>query len=212
MVTQKIFGIGLSKTGTNTLCRALEILGYSAKHAPHSFEEVARHDVAANNFVADHFEELDRRHPGSRFIYTVRERDAWLGSFRHHWWRKGKSAQLRANPKGKVSMRRLYQTERFDAALLDDSYDRHDRRVLSYFQDRPDDLLTIDLCAPGEKWPALCGFVGRPLPETPFPHKNAAPMLLISLRDLINLLRKHSKPPRRALRNQFRKMLVRLSH
>ena len=40
---------------------------------------------------------------------------------------------------------------------------------MKYFEDRPDDLLVMD-CDEPDKWEKLCPFLGRPVPETPYPH------------------------------------------
>jgi hypothetical protein len=44
----------------------------------------------------------------------------------------------------------------------------HQRNVLWYFQDRPSDLLMFDLCG-GDGWEKLCSFLGKPIPDQPFP-------------------------------------------
>ena len=202
MVTQKIFGIGLAKTGTTSLYRALKMLGYSAAHNPNSFEELARFDAGTNILVADHFEELDRRYPGSRFIYTVRDRVPWLRSFEKHRTGKWITGPRRGKPAAKASaVQRVYGTEHcFEPDVLAAAYDRHERRVLSYFRDRPGDLLVVDLCAPGDKWPTLCEFLGRQVPAGPFPHENrTANVLTARLRNVV-------KPARKTVR----KMIARL--
>lgn len=206
----KVFGIGLAKTGTTTLYRALKMLGYSAVHNPNSLEELAGHDAATNILVADNFEELDGRYPGSRFIYTVRERDAWLRSSGKHSKGKWLTRSKRAKPAAKVlAKRRVYGTERFEPDMRAAVYDRHERRIRSYFQDRPEDLLVIDLCASGDHWPALCEFLGKPVPAAPFPHENrTANVLVARWRDLVKPARKAT---RRAVR-ETRALLGRLSH
>ena len=52
MTSAKIFGIGLSKTGTSSLSEALEILGYSTVHFPRSLSEIAYYDAATDSTVA----------------------------------------------------------------------------------------------------------------------------------------------------------------
>jgi len=47
----KIFGIGLSGTGTNSLCKALEELGYPAKHYPLGLEDFDRYEAFADTPV-----------------------------------------------------------------------------------------------------------------------------------------------------------------
>ena len=55
----KIFGIGLSRTGTSTLINALVMLGYSAVHFPHRPSDFYDNDAAADTPVATRFEQLD---------------------------------------------------------------------------------------------------------------------------------------------------------
>ena len=81
----KIFGIGLSKTGTTSLHVALEILGYSSVHYPVTWEEFDRYDAAHDITVASRFEELDKLYPGSRFILTLRDLNQWLRSCENHF-------------------------------------------------------------------------------------------------------------------------------
>jgi hypothetical protein len=52
-------------------------------------------------------------------------------------------------------------------------FERHNREVLEYFADRPQDLLVMRLTE-GDGWDKLCPFLGVPIPETPFPHENRA--------------------------------------
>ena len=84
----KVFGVGMSKTGTTTLGECLEILGFT----PHiSFEpqlktwlesggdierilKVAEKYRALEDSPWYHvFEQLDQRFPGSKFVLTVRK-------------------------------------------------------------------------------------------------------------------------------------------
>ncbi len=80
----KIFGIGLMKTGTTSLCHALEILGYSAIQSPEPLERINQYDAAADRNITENFEYLDRLYPGSKFIYTIRDTSSWIQSFLHH--------------------------------------------------------------------------------------------------------------------------------
>jgi hypothetical protein len=57
-----------------------------------------------------------------------------------------------------------------DAMLLD-RYQRHNAEVNRWFRDRPDALLVVDWEA-GDGWGPLCRFLGRPVPDVPFPHEN----------------------------------------
>lgn len=86
----KIFNIGLPKTGTSSLHRALEVLGYRSIHNPlHWRQAVYEGDYrvcadydAVTNFAEHTYPQFDRAWPGSKFILTVRrDVDKWLKSW-----------------------------------------------------------------------------------------------------------------------------------
>jgi len=168
MPRPKIFGIGLSKTGTTTLTQALEILGYSAVHFPRSFKEIEFCDAATDAPVADIFTVLDAKFPGSKFIYTVRDREQWLRSCEKYY-----SVRKRRPDDLALELRRkIYGKAEFDRDLFAAGYENHHQHVMAYFADRPDDLLVLDICGKDAGWPPLCAFLGKPVPATPFPVAN----------------------------------------
>lgn len=177
----KIFGIGWAKTGTTTLGRCLELLGY--RHVGQRLDLVPHleqgdltviYEVAAE---ADAFEdwpwlllfrELDLAFPGSRFVLTTRAPDRWIRSYlnmlRHPGFISDELTHVR---------RVLYGLPFPDvtAEQLIDRYCRHNDTVTDYFQGRPHDLLVVDWEA-GHGWPELCRFLGRDVPDQPFPKEN----------------------------------------
>ena len=187
----KIFGLGLSRTGTRSLTSALQVLGYDIVHYPTdpaTFAELAagdfdlsllRHfDGLTDITTSPYFAQLDRLFPDSSFILTVRDKETWLRSCRNHW--QGRSAfESTDNPDAEAHMqiRRLlraavygcydYQPERFSWV-----YDEHERAVRHHFRDRSASLLVYDLVA-GQGWEPLCDFLGQPVPKAPFPHKGS---------------------------------------
>lgn len=173
MSRPKILGIGLSRTGTASLMEALEILGFSTVHYPSRLEQIEIHDAAADLPVADAFERLDVRFPGSKFIYAVRGRQPWLESCRRHWMQR----QGTINELNRELRQRLYGTVDFDPRLFAEAYDRHEIRVLSYFAERPQDLQSLDICEGRADWKMLCSFLGEPVPKAPFPHTNRSESL-----------------------------------
>src|SRR5688572_1142338 len=48
----------------------------------------------------------------------------------------------------------------------------HEDNVRRYFADRSDDLLVLDVADAG--WQPLCEFLGLPVPDEPYPHRNPA--------------------------------------
>jgi len=175
----KVFGIGLHKTGTSTLGACFRILGYRVMgYSQALFERAVAHDDPApalevvERYDAFHdwpwpliYRELDRQFPGSKFILTVRENtDAWLQSLMQH--------ALRTRPFGpnrKLVYGYRYPHKHQQAHI--EFYLQHNRQVRKYFEGRSD---FMELCwERGDGWEALCTFLGRPIPDQPFPHFNS---------------------------------------
>lgn len=180
----KIFGLGLSKTGTSSLCEALRILGYRAVHNPTDDESmlsllsgsltcraIEENDAVCDIMFSRHFRELDRLFPHSVFILTERDREAWHASCARHWM--GRSVSL-----GKLWNEELVDFQVYGAAIyrrpiFDAAYEQHSRGVKEYFS-RSDRLLLLNICA-GEGWQKLCRFLGVSIPGIPFPHVRPRP-------------------------------------
>lgn len=162
----KIFGIGLSKTGTTSLIRALEILGYSSRHLPRDVD-FNQYDAFSDVSVALKYRTLDKFFPGSRFIYTVRNMPNWLASCERHF------AKLARVDRIQDLRESLYRCTLYDEQAFRDTWQRHDTQVRSYFAQRPGDLLVLDICA-GEGWGPLCAFLGHEMPGVAFPWANPA--------------------------------------
>ena len=171
--SNKIFGIGMSKTGTTTLASCFELLGFG----PHiSYDPQLKKWVENGGDLESIFKkvegfrtfedspwyliyrQLDQRFPGSKFILTVRKdslthaKSSWA-----HGVRRGQRT-------GEISPKYLEQKLRV--------YEEHNNGVFEYFKDRPEDLLV--LCwENGDGWEKLCGFLNVPVPvEVPIPHSN----------------------------------------
>ncbi len=87
----KIFNIGLPRTGTTSLNRALNDLGFRSIHNPKHFRKQAMEGryhfdnddwQALTNFGEHFYPQLDQTYPNSKFILTVRDEMDWLNSWR----------------------------------------------------------------------------------------------------------------------------------
>ena len=185
---QRVLGIGLSKTGTTSLAKALNTLGIRSIHFPHdarTFAELQRGEYrlsimneyqgVTDTPVAPFFAQLDKAWPGSKFILTVRDKEAWLRSADAHW-----RSMSEGRPAREPAFRAfvdfinacVYGCIYFSAERFSYAYDAHVRQVMDYFAHRPDDLLVLDLCGGTSDWTELCDFLGVPVPEAiPFPHE-----------------------------------------
>lgn len=183
MANPKIFGIGLSKTGTYSLTVALQYLGYTAIHYPTDIKQIEMYDAATDIPVTANFEALDGMFPGSKFIYTVREKQVWLESCRRHYLkRENETGAFVRNQRQKV-----FGAEQYDREIFRAAHDRHDSQVRDYFTSRPDDLLIVDVCTPDPAWEPICRFLGKPVPGIRFPWGNrtgATEALLLRLLEI----------------------------
>ncbi|MCB9845861.1 MAG: hypothetical protein H6811_07760 [Phycisphaeraceae bacterium] len=179
MEAQRVFGIGLSKTGTHSLNAALEVLGIPSVHFPSPELMLAgRYEDALRGFrgatdisVSAYYRELDQAYPGSRFILTLRDVPGWLASVEDH--RKRREHELAKPDCPKAAIReRLYGIRGFDRVTFALAYEHHRREVLDHFASRPADLCVMDM-GRGDGWEKLCPFLGVDQPDVAFPHHNA---------------------------------------
>src|ERR1700722_1042920 len=75
----------------------------------------------------------------------------------------------------------LYETVAFDEAKFRSGHERYHEDVARYFRDRPNDLLRMNL-SKGDGWEKLAPFLGRPVPEVPFPNGNSIEGMVAHLR------------------------------
>lgn len=163
-----VWGIGLARTGTTSLCKAFKILGYARVGHNPEFEELKYLNAAADNGCTLYYKYLDFIRPNSKFILTTRDLDSWLISMEDINQKSPALTDL-------AVLRRmsLYESVKFDRDKMTAAYHRHSEAVARYFQDRPSDLLIMNLIK-GEGWEKLCPFLGLPVPKAPFPHLNKA--------------------------------------
>jgi hypothetical protein len=172
MSRQKVFCIGLGKTGTTSLKESLKILGYRTIRLTLDWQGTTDFDAALPGVSAAMYKELDAAFPGSKFILTIRDIERWLTSIEHDYERKKGVPKDRTDERHKLQML-IYGTEDFDAEKYRQAYLEHEKKVRSYFKDRPDDLLVLDITTnPG--WDRLCAFLNVPVPEVSFPYVNKA--------------------------------------
>ena len=165
----KIFVLGLTHTGKNSLDAVLRGFGYTCKHYPnpkHVLEEAEKYDVLSDIPVILFMEELDKLYPDAKFILTVREIESWLDSTRIHFKTKPHISELQ-----KWTRQQIYGTATYDREIFRKAYRAHKARVLKYFADRPDKLLVFNICG-GEGYEILCPFIGEPILKGTFPHAN----------------------------------------
>ena len=197
----KIFGVGLSKTGTSSLARALEILGYRTKdylgietyvrgdlNSIYS-KVIEENDAFTDTPIPSFYQELDKEYPGSKFILTVRETTGWLKSCKKQFTQKLDAKQNEAH---KSLFRDLYGCSVFDEKLFKNGYDKFVNSVRDYFKDRPNDLLVLDIIG-GDGWDKICPFLNKPVPDIPFPKANVTQIRWMNIQDIVAIARQAGK-------------------
>lgn len=163
----KIFILGLHKTGTSSLQEALEILGYKMEQDEGTFEQdltkekceqiVRDHsDVSRRGFPFVAFPELLKElHPDATFILTTRNEDDWFFSVKRNWRRE------------QIPMHDWFYGGPMDEERYINKYREHVKHIRELFPG----ILEMDIVA-GDGWDKLCPYLGREIPHNPFPHKN----------------------------------------
>lgn len=176
MEKQKIFCIGLSRSGTTSLNYALKQLGFKSLHFPFQlyFDKhsslISNADAFSDTPIPMIYQELDQLYPGSKFILTKRNKEAWLNSM--EWlFKDGKVKWWWGYHVHEYHMK-FYGTKKFDREILSKKYDLFHDEVASYFAKRPQDLLELDLDQ-GVDIKNLCYFLNIPEKSITFPKRNA---------------------------------------
>lgn len=185
------------RTGTTSLTKALQILGFDAVHATCE-DGIHTHEASTDTPVACRFEELWKQYPNAKFIYTVRHTpkriqangseapdpvfESWLTSMkRHSAWLKNPKSRNNPAAAGYIEARqRLGLDQPFDRETYTHMYYRHNLHVATFFSEKKfghpmlhgePKLLVINFFR-GQGWGKLCAFLGKPVPDLPFPYLN----------------------------------------
>ena len=193
--TTKVFGIGLSKTGTTSLARALEILGYKTRDflgvtryragdlSSIDLREIDENEAFTDTPIPSFYKQLDEKYPDSKFILTTRNIDDWLRSCKKQFTKRMVERQSEATTQLHTD---LYDCFEFDAEKYTHGYTRFVDGVRDYFSNRPEDLLVTDICG-GSNWEELCDFLGKPVPDVPFPVANVSAIQWMDIQKIVSI-------------------------
>ena len=175
----KIFVVGLSRTGTLSLTRALKLLGIKAQHYPN--DPVTQRELKSGNYrlsilreyraltdipVAPFYAQFDELFPGSKFILTTRPTEEWLVSVENHY--RNYVEHHRDQFDDFISAC-VYGTLHFSRQRFAYVKELHEAACRSYFAGRPEQFMVLEL---GSGWDTLCPFLGCAVPAASFPHAN----------------------------------------
>lgn len=126
-------------------------------------------------------EQLVNKYPDAKIILTVRSADSWYNSVKSSIWEsKQHLDEVAKSNKRMAEMKEMIDTIVLDGDFKTDSgefkdeerikrkFNEHNEWVKSFVpQDR---LLVMEL---GEGWEKLCPFLGKPIPDEPYPRLNS---------------------------------------
>ncbi|MFW5760159.1 MAG: sulfotransferase family protein [Cyclobacteriaceae bacterium] len=188
----KVFVLGMGKTGTSSLDKALQLLGYKVAGYELAFNDalfkgevdsmmnyLQNYDAAQDLPWAVLYKELFQHYPDAKFILTVRDANAWIKSYITHY----NNNSFRYYAKGQDKWRRAIEDmnsycygakiPKEQPEVFISSFVKHNDEVMKFFSDKPEKLLIMDLSKDGN-WSTLCTFLDQPIPRgIPFPHTNS---------------------------------------
>jgi sulfotransferase family protein len=172
----KVFCLSFQKSGTTTIKKCLERLGYKVAGPNFIHDKITdrvffnkasqvidKYDAFQDNPWPLYYRFLDTKFPDAKFILTERDADAWLNSMMAHF--SGKWSPLR---------QRIYGVgdPAISPELFRQRYIRHNQNVKSYFSGRENKLLVLPL-DDSFGWQPLCDFLHLPVPDGSVPHANS---------------------------------------
>lgn len=187
----KYFIVSLPRTGTKSLCKMTQILGFTFKHVPscslNRFLREDEIDVFADTpiFTPSTFTSLLNDNENYKFIYIDRPADEWVESFeRVHMVENYMALHTNqidhnaVNLMDRHCLEEIFQNSDYTRDLAVRSYYKHKDTVYNTIPESK--LLTYDFSM---GWNPLCEFMGvkvednKPLSEfmgvnTPIPHIN----------------------------------------
>jgi hypothetical protein len=112
---------------------------------------------------------IDKNYPGTKFILTIRDPKRWFES-----WKRFFKKKAFEHPGEIEALQIIYgisKPEEINKEKFIKRFNRHNREVIEYFKDRPNDLLVVDWSegTDAENWKRLCNFLGEKIPKRPFP-------------------------------------------
>lgn len=198
---ENIFVIGLSKTGTTSMCEALNHIGYNSIHFPPIMKlngseiifdwpwYLEKYNAFGDIPVSLFYKKLDKLYPNSKFILTYREKNSWLESAEKHFSVPSRD-QIVA-----VLHEKLYGSDVFNHKKFSNSYSKHYNEVIDFFKNKKN-FLIFDIYE-GDSWGKLCLFLNRPTPSISFPRSNSRRYLseseILSITKTLKLPKNYTK-------------------
>lgn len=164
----KVFCVGYSKTGTTSLGKSFEMLGFRNCSYYHKgwtiyypnkqYEKIINYAAKFDSFddlpwlTPIMIPKLDKAFPNSKFVYLIRDEKSWKNSYYNFNFKK-------------------FGTYPDDVEAAWQKFNRHKKFVFGYFENRPKDFIVLDV---RDKlgFKKLADFLGKTTTREEFPHYN----------------------------------------
>lgn len=192
----KIFGIGLPRTGTTSLHNALKVLGLKSKHFPFELYNsdnlslVDKFDAFEDSPIPLIYEKLDVEFPNSKFILTTRSLNSWLNSMK--WLFEHGSVIWKPSYKVYMYRKEFLGCSNFDRIILERKYHEFHNQVNEYFKNREEDLLIMNI-EENANFNVLCEFLNYPAIGFKYPQSNKSFEVPLHRRILYHYFEKNIK-------------------
>jgi hypothetical protein len=161
----KLFIIGLPRTGTTSISVALLDYGFNVAHTAYTKRAFELADVISDSPCFCDYPQLDKLFPGSKFVYLERDLKLWVPSMQMLINKMRANLDLKSgifNPILKRTFNTVFELSSTpvpdDIEHLEKCYQQHKQGVLEYFENR-DDLISIDVSKPSSL-SELLAFIG----------------------------------------------------
>ena len=156
MRKKKVFAVGFNKSGTTSLHALFESLGRPSYHGTKwrgcdDLELLRSYDCFSDNIPRD-LAKLDHLFPDSKFILQVRALDGWIYSRLAHIERSKEANTYNGGP--------TWDNTEYAIKAWIRKRNAHHLFVLSYFSQRPSDILVVNFIRDKSAATRICRFLG----------------------------------------------------
>jgi hypothetical protein len=189
-MTLKVIGTGFGRTGTDSMREALEILGFGPCHhmfevdtpekvldwrrailgAPRDWDVLLGGYAACVDWPSAFFwPELVEAFPDAKVLLTYRSAESWWASYEKTILQHIRHTDPDDDSRlGFVMANQIFDGRIDDRATCIAAYEANVACVMARVP--AERLLVYTL---GQGWDPLCAFLGAPVPEVPYPNRNA---------------------------------------
>lgn len=177
-MNNKIFIIGLPRTGTTSVCHAFLEFGIPTAHTAYTNNCFDNAHAIADTPIFNDYKALDHYYPDAKFIYLERELNVWLPSIKQLLLRMHTNL-TRTDGGFNIHIKHCYLNTFSnltidninDDSYLTHCYNTHINDAKNYFKHQEQRFLSINIAKP-QSYKMLCDFLAIKSNKTDFEKMN----------------------------------------